>query len=1185
MLLFLRSLPVSLQTAVHDASKGDVREKVAGKVAGKVSVLDTCTFNPQTHTIRIQVAPSRLARRLDIAEQIGRRTFLLCLDVSGSMSHHATEMVRVLQQIEGELMQLQSFVRIRLLFFSGDLLGETPLGDLASVCKKSGWLGGTEFGPPLHECLKEVKANPDTEHTVLFMTDGCSGYVPWEDAADELVRQPNVKVISVGFGNNFNLQSLRRLAGNQPENMRQFSGDGASGRLHDLLQQVVGCGIVLPTFAGTATVGGHVIPTTFHPFSTDDDETGIHACVPLPSECAPGATIVHVVDDLVPDTHLTVITSDAPDRSATILALHHALSAMRQSASADTAKQLRRLAGQLQHLQANDRRITEVLKCVEQLSDSQSQSLFHRGNADEGLGTLQSLERFVHALLSGVSVSARQIKMVQKATQKLDAMMAHLAKAVDIMDSTRELAFEPRRFVGNDTLGADMKHASDQYPALLVRSAGGGGYETEADYKKHISAVAEAAVTLIQPGTLCAPEFGGVMFPSELATNPSQPLDELLRALRTRTVDAILCASQATPAEREYTRRMYRIVAALLSMGVPTCAGTSLCWNLGSAAIHAMATAPLITTTLMSYFRAFMVDQQLESAMIGLYRTQPIRLYALTNRDDSPFKIENIWMSAAVFYCLEPDVQRSLLRPFGQGLVFESLRHAVNARVKGDPSAIQDLLTELVSTLRVGGARYTELDASADENQSTALWATPVDDAPPVPPDERSRGVFESLRRILRDSPVASKTPDLLAQMRSHVAFQCPAGMSTSMTRHEVDSLLLRVLGSTQLRENTVPYWGGVGQLLTICNGMSYVATTTDASVYGYISPDECRRRVEHTPFAALSELYDSVDEFVGQVVYLLQCGCSSGTIRGAIAPPTLDALAQTLLQRPTSAALVEKARMSAFSRNLVAWATGHWSADEVVALYAAVGGGYTARELVENAHRLAVQFQSPRVFGDIVRFVDVGELQPDAPVRRLVDERLREPFYAPTAGTLLVQIATRLEKGKSAHPILGSKRFNSIMGKFIGGLMALLGLPPVADGTTLTTITLEQFLDAKRKSPTDPLFKAGCAYYLQNFRSISFYTHPVSGMVFVEKVGDLLERHVAIENRKPIYIWGVSEMFGLSRPECLMRALALAHLQQARDHFARLASKSEHSKHRHYGLVLSHLQGILHDPVDDEED
>jgi hypothetical protein len=74
--------------------------------------------------------------------------------------------------------------------------------------------------------------------------------------------------------------------------------------------------------------------------------------------------------------------------------------------------------------------------------------------------------------------------------------------------------------------------------------------------------------------------------------------------------------------------------------------------------------------------------------------------------------------------------------------------------------------------------------------------------------------------------------------------------------------------------------------------------------------------------------------------------------------------------------------------------------------------------------------------------------------------------------------------------------------------------------------------------------------------------------MVFVEKVGDLLERHVAIENRKPIFIWGVSEMFGLSRPECIMRALALAPLQQARDHFARLASKSEHSQHRHYGLV-----------------
>ena len=155
---FLRSLPMSLQTAVHDAPVDKDGQK--GVVREKVTVLDTCTFNPQTHTIRIQVAPSRLARRLDIAEQFGQNTFLLCLDVSGSMVNHAAEMVRVLQQIEGELMQLQSFVRIRLLFFSGELLDETLLGELASVCKKSGWLGGTEFGPPLHECLKEVKANP-----------------------------------------------------------------------------------------------------------------------------------------------------------------------------------------------------------------------------------------------------------------------------------------------------------------------------------------------------------------------------------------------------------------------------------------------------------------------------------------------------------------------------------------------------------------------------------------------------------------------------------------------------------------------------------------------------------------------------------------------------------------------------------------------------------------------------------------------------------------------------------------------------------------------------------------------------------------------------------------------------------------------------------------------------------------
>ena len=1174
MHLFMRSLQTSLESALRDApldvTDSPVREKTPS---------DTCTFNPKTRTIRIKVQPSRLSQRLDIAQQIGRKTFLLCLDVSGSMGGHAAEMVRILQQIEGELMQLQSFVRIRLLFFSDKLLGDTQLGDLASVSRKSGWLGNTEFGPPLAECLTEAEANPDTAHTVLFMTDGNSGYQPWQETADALVRRPNVRVISVGFGANFNDASLRRLSGDIADNTIRFQGAGASGELHNLLQSVVGCGIVLPTFSGQVTVGGYVISTRFHPFCTDCDETGVQACVALPVECAPAATLLHVVEGLVPETELTVITSDQPDRDATIMALHHALSAMRQSASADTdAKQLRTLAAQLQHWEAQDRRIAEVCKCVEQLGQTRcsDQTL-------QALQALQALERFVHALLSGASVSARKIKMVQKATDKLGAMMANIDKAAETMDSTRELVFEPRVFAGSDTLGSVMARASDQYPTLLLRNTR-GCYENAADYERHLSIVADTAVTLIQPGTLCAPDYGGVLFPSELESTASPRRDELLRAIRSRTADAILCAGQTTPTEREYTRRMYRIVAALLSIGVPTCAGTNLCWNLGSAAMHAMSRSAqthsvLVATTLMSYFRAFMLDQRMDDAtMMDLYRTQPIRLYALTNRDDSPLKIENIWMSASVFYCLDPELKRPLLRPFGQGLVFESLRHAMSAKVKSDPGAINRMLNELVSTLHVGTVRYVELDANADDNPSTALWERPVD----APPDEHTREVFESLRSILRDSPVESRTSNLLARMRLLTAFRCPNGMSTSLTREGVDALLLGLLGATQARESTLPYWGGASQLLAICNGMSYFATT-DAHPFGYISPDECQRLRDHTPLGALSDLYDSVDEFVTQVAYLLACGCNSRTIRETLAPRTLDELTPSLAQRPASAAPVEQARMSAFSRSLVAWASDHWSADELIALYSAVGGDYAPSELVEHAHRLAVQFQSPLLFGSIIRAIDVDELQPDSTIRRIVDARLREPFYAPTTGTLLAQLATRLEKGKSTHPILGSRRFNRILGELVRGLIAILDLP-AADRATLTTVTLEQYVDAKKRSPKDPIFKKGGAHYLQHFRSISFYTSPTSNEIFVEKVGDLLERQVMTESRQVSYIWGVSEMFGLSRPECHMRALAMSHLQQARDHFARLASDSTHRKHRHYGVVLSHLREILDEDDGDAE-
>ena len=248
MHLFVHALPKTLAKAVCDETVAVQPDQPL-----KPPVLDTCTFNPNTRTLRIRVPPAQLSSELDLAKRIGKRSFHLCLDVSGSMGAHADEMIRILQQVEDEFIKLQSLVTIQLRFFSSCLLSHTPLGELASVCKKPGWHGGTCFKPPLDACLEEARLHLDVEHTVLFMTDGVPYDKDWEDVAKALRDRPNVKVIAVGFGSGVNASNLHVIAGGRV-NVHTFDGADAGVQLHGLLQSVVGCGIELPTFAGRVVV-------------------------------------------------------------------------------------------------------------------------------------------------------------------------------------------------------------------------------------------------------------------------------------------------------------------------------------------------------------------------------------------------------------------------------------------------------------------------------------------------------------------------------------------------------------------------------------------------------------------------------------------------------------------------------------------------------------------------------------------------------------------------------------------------------------------------------------------------------------------------------------------------------------------------------------------------------------------
>jgi hypothetical protein len=200
----------------------------------------------------------------------------------------------------------------------------------------------------------------------------------------------------------------------------------------------------------------------------------------------------------------------------------------------------------------------------------------------------------------------------------------------------------------------------------------------------------------------------------------------------------------------------------------------------------------------------------------------------------------------------------------------------------------------------------------------------------------------------------------------------------------------------------------------------------------------------EARPLTTAQLAYASADAFVCQLLYLLCCGCNNGTLRETPAPPTLDALVR-LLPRPASAVPIEQARVEGLARNLAAWAKAHWASDEIVGLYAAIGSHFAPHELVETAHALAVQFATPALFGAVLRQVASAELAPDTAIRATVDARLREPFYAEVAPALQADIQMRLEKSQSAHPLVGSRRFNRLLGGLVRAVLTILGRPLVS--------------------------------------------------------------------------------------------------------------------------------------------
>jgi hypothetical protein len=178
------------------------------------------------------------------------------------------------------------------------------------------------------------------------------------------------------------------------------------------------------------------------------------------------------------------------------------------------------------------------------------------------------------------------------------------------------------------------------------------------------------------------------------------------------------------------------------------------------------------------------------------------------------------------------------------------MRQALSAKARKEPNCIQELRQELIERLQVGSTGYNELGLHVDANNRGALWnERPFDFA--NQDDDLVPSSFEMIRNVLRTSSTDTKTANLLSQIRQLIGVTCPPGLTSRVTRTCIDALLLRVLGSTQTRDNVMPNWCGVEQLLSVLNRMSFVIANEPAQVWAHL-PRHLQRDAHPRPLFAI---------------------------------------------------------------------------------------------------------------------------------------------------------------------------------------------------------------------------------------------------------------------------------------------------------------------------------------------
>lgn len=1123
----------------------------------------SCTFDQHSHMLKIKIDPSDIKNTIDISKKIGKKRYALVLDVSGSMGSKATEMVDVLGQIEEELGKLQGIVEIKVLFFSHVLM-EVSVGDIASVKDASGYKGGTDFRAPLNEILSLCRQDQETENVVLFMTDGQSSY-GWETVANEINKQKNVKMMAVGYGENVSNRSLETIA-NEKQNVYSFTGINSSDGLYDLLQTVIGADLNIASYPGVVTTSdGQNHHTCYFPYSTSTNEVGLQGSLYLENHSfEEGMSIFHEVDGISEILNVQC-SSEGSNRYDAIIAMKNTLDQILNNnvLTKDEGRILSQLNRQLAGFGAIDRRCEQISNIINSLRSF----IETGGELETAKPHLMKLTRFVNSVASGAFVSGRNARTINKAAAKTKEMLQYIEIAHSAVIKTHSIKFPLKQFQGDDILIGSVPGETEQYPVLLVTNTK-DGYESPCEFNKFLRRVVTEATQLVQPATLAAPRAIGFVFPSainqeDLPTTFQDMLDSLVRC----KINTIVCVGQESAQELEYSRIMFRLCASVLTLGITTMAPNSVCWNLSSAGMDAAANNKdkplLVMTTLMSYFNAFknyLVKQgQYTDSKVLEYFNNTNRFFAISNTQGVIEKVENIWMGLGLLYCLPRSQMKPVLNSVARSVVFECMRQSANAKLKDDPKIYRCLQNEFVSKLYYGNVAYNDADETSEiGNPNSWMWSN---DFSLFVKKFKDCGI-NGFKKIL-DMKDPNKGSLLNSKIRELVKFQFPYSKSEfKITKDNLLQITSNILSNDRSWGEMAPYWLKPQQILNLFNTMHFIISSDIDHRFGYISPDLCTSISEHTHYYDILDFYNTHEEFITDILYLLSTEGLNSNIR-ATPFPKCSSNFSSLIPGPANASLIESKRKKQLVSNIIKWSINdNWPLSSIVSFFSFLGGNCDTTIIINSAYELSCKFSDPSVFTTIVTScIEPVYFEEGSTVRQKIDEILKETLFAHIKDSIIQTLTTHFKKSLPIPSVLCSRNFNRDMANLICVTFEVLQ-KDMPIGTS--TFTSDMLKEARALSQNSKLRK-GCGYYVYLFKTIDFVVKKSANgpTLFIDKIGQHLERRkldipcklFGYGSNKTIrvYVWGVSKDLENSDYTCDSRAdllLIKAQLQNIRNHY-----------------------------------